>query len=902
MALMLGKPLGLALTALLAATPPFHRNAHPALASHAAPALVKATPAVPKPAAPAPKPAPAPRPAPASTKPTQQPVIHPPLPAVGGNPPTTDAPAPAGQPPLWLDPRVLGGGGVLIALGLGALMMRKRSKRPHLRVEIVLDTGHEGRFMAALIPEHGEPLAEALEQAMRGVPDDVLDPTIANIPANLRSVLSKAVSVRTGTSLGQVKPGTYRLVAFGRSAPQRELQMRVGGATAARSASEIRNHAMERRVVVLDRPVTVPFDFREKRAKGAHAAGTPVSTPPPGQPGPNIGGVVGPPTAGDGPRMPIMDTRSAEDYRRAREAFAAGQYELAAEIFHQVGDREQEARCYLFGGHPERVARIDAELAEARGEKALAINHYLRAKDTEAAARLLRELGRDKEALHLRAQERLDSGDAHGALELFEQAGDDTRAAELLETEGQHAKALEMYERAKAWEPAARLASRMGDTERAATDFEKANLPSEASVFRLRLGQTEAARKLADSVPPGTPGELLALTVLARLWQAEGREPELRTLAGRAVSAGLSGNTDRDALRALALFYKQLGLREPAHALFSRLAATDPTDLDAADAASALQGSLPVAMPAGAANATLAAFDHKATMVPRIATGATGKVNARPASSGAALPPGNQRYKLDAELGRGAMGVVYRGTDQLLGRPVAIKMLPSEFSRNDQLRRLFLDEARALAALNHPHVVQVYDLGEMDGSLFLAMELVEGETLESVLSRAQLPLPRALDVLDQLAQALEAAHGRGIVHRDVKPGNVMVTPGGAVKLMDFGIAAGGGVGSQAPTRVGTPRYMAPEQIRGEASDARADLYALGVLAFQLCTGQLPFPDDGVLDHHLQTAPPRAATLRPELAGVVDELVARLLSKPRDERPKNATEVRAALAPALVRAA
>src|SRR6185312_6461402 len=127
-----------------------------------------------------------------------------------------------------------------------------------------------------------------------------------------------------------------------------------------------------------------------------------------------------------------------------------------------------------------------------------------------------------------------------------------------------------------------------------------------------------------------------------------------------------------------------------------------------------------------------------------------------------------------------------------------------------------------------------------------------------------------------------------------------VTPGGAVKLMDFGIAAGGG--SQALTRVGTPRYMAPEQVRGEASDARADLYALGVLAFQLCTGQLPFPDDGVLDHHLKTVPPRAASLRADVPAVVDALIARLLAKPRDERPANASEVRAALAPALVRAA
>ena len=849
------------------------------------------------------------KPPPAVSVPSPPPIAAPvpekPLPV---SKPAPAAPASTG-PALWYrDPRL--GIALLGALALLFLVraLTQRARRPELRVEVVLDAGHEGRFMAALLPAEGESVAEALAALLAQGPSDVLDPTLSNVTGELRALLARAVPVRHLTSLGKLAPGPHRVVVFGRSAPQRELQLRVGGATGARSSEAIRNHAQERRVQLLAQPLTVPFDFRAGRTRQSSL----------GHPRPvAFGGAALPLPADSGPGGAIQDTRTAELYRRAREAFTTGHYELAAELYHQAGDKEQEARCYLFGGKPERVALIDAEQAESRGEKALAVNHYLRAKDHESAARILRELGREPEALHLQAQEKLDAGDRDAARALFEQAGDLGRAGELLELDGRIDEAIALYERGNAWEQAARLAAREGRADHAAADFERAGLVAEAAVLRLKLAQPEAAQKLAESVPPGAPGELLALTVLARLYQTAARDADLRLLAQRATRAPLPGEPEREAVRALAAFFKQLGQSDAAHALYVRLAESDPTDLQAADEASALAGQASQSLKVGSASETLAALDMRAT------TGAVSREALRAAVSRAemetgsgALPPtaqsgvhrrseplprGNDRYRLDAELGRGAMGVVYRGTDQLLGRPVAIKMLPGEFSRAEQLRRLFLDEARALAALNHPYVVQVYDLGELDGSLFLAMELVEGESLEKVLERTQLlPMERVARVLDQLGQALEAAHGRGIVHRDVKPANVMVTADGSLKLMDFGIAAGGGAAM--PKQVGTPRYMSPEQIRGEEVDARADLYAFGVLAFQLCTGTLPFPDENVLEHHLKTPAPSARALRGDLPESLDALIARLLAKQREERPASASEVRAAVAAVLARAA
>ncbi len=211
------------------------------------------------------------------------------------------------------------------------------------------------------------------------------------------------------------------------------------------------------------------------------------------------------------------------------------------------------------------------------------------------------------------------------------------------------------------------------------------------------------------------------------------------------------------------------------------------------------------------------------------------------------------RYTITGELGRGAMGVVYRAMDPALERPVAIKVIAARTSvvplSGEELEARFLREARVAARINHPGVVTVHDAGREGNSLYLVMELVEGESLSDRLARRRFPsAPEALEMVAQVADALGAAHALGVVHRDVKPGNIMLTRGGQIKVADFGVAKA--IGEQTDltrtgTVIGSPAYMAPEQVRGEALDGRADLFSLGVVLYELLLRRKPFPADTV---------------------------------------------------------
>jgi tRNA A-37 threonylcarbamoyl transferase component Bud32 len=220
----------------------------------------------------------------------------------------------------------------------------------------------------------------------------------------------------------------------------------------------------------------------------------------------------------------------------------------------------------------------------------------------------------------------------------------------------------------------------------------------------------------------------------------------------------------------------------------------------------------------------------------------------------------NGRYRVGSMLREGGMSSVWRGEDTVLGRTVAIKVLRPPRGDEAFVTR-FRREAQAAAALNHPNIVSVYDTGSDDGVQYIVMELVEGETLADVLRReGKLPPRRAAEIGAAIARALHAAHGSGLVHRDVKPGNVMVTPAGEVKVMDFGIAraATDDTLTQTGTVVGTAAYLAPEQARGGKADARSDVYALGCVLYEMVTGKQPFTGDSAVQvayQHVNEEPP-----------------------------------------------
>src|SRR5580765_5046255 len=276
-----------------------------------------------------------------------------------------------------------------------------------------------------------------------------------------------------------------------------------------------------------------------------------------------------------------------------------------------------------------------------------------------------------------------------------------------------------------------------------------------------------------------------------------------------------------------------------------------------------------------------------------------------------ALTPGTHlgRYEILAAVGAGGMGEVYRAHDPSLNRRVAIKLLPPETAADPNSRQRLRHEAMAVAALDHPYICKIFEIGEDAAALFLVMEYVPGDTLDRRLATGRLPLPEALRLAGEIAEALEEAHARRFLHRDLKPGNIMVTPQGHVKVMDFGLAkrVEDLPSPDAATRelaakpltahgsiVGTPDYMSPEQVKGLALDRRSDLFSFGVILAEMVGGRHPFRRPSM-------AEPLSAVLRepPEFGEGIPQnvmpLVRRLLAKNPEDRYASAADVRADLA-------
>ena len=254
------------------------------------------------------------------------------------------------------------------------------------------------------------------------------------------------------------------------------------------------------------------------------------------------------------------------------------------------------------------------------------------------------------------------------------------------------------------------------------------------------------------------------------------------------------------------------------------------------------------------------------------------------------------RYRIDAVLGRGGMGVVLKAWDLQLEEDVALKVVRPEWAEDRMFLEQLKQEIRMARRISHRHVLRAHDFGEYGGVPFVTMEYLRGVTLRSLLDeRGSLPPPLALRIARQVAEGLEAAHAVGVVHRDIKPANVVFDRRGDVKIMDFGLAVAAAAKGAAESDGihGTPRYMAPEQIRGEPVDARTDLYALGVMLFELCAGTPPYASpglSGLLAMHLSAPVPRLEDQVPELSRDPGFLVARLMAKRPADRPQSAAEV------------
>jgi tetratricopeptide (TPR) repeat protein len=639
-----------------------------------------------------------------------------------------------------------------------------------------------------------------------------------------------------------------------------------------------------------------------------------------------------------------MLERAGERVEAARAWAKAGDALKAGELYAAAGE-QAEAVAVLYEG-PDRGRWLDAflpwwegELARQHGrlEPAAQWRRWLEeALDAASAAarhadeaRLAAYLGRWAEAAmaaeaagKLAEARRLYGmvGDLDGEARMAEALGEDGAAAaaraQVAAREGQHVRAAELWEAAgrmqealAAWQAAARpaevarVAEGLGEVDLAASAWREAGEPARAAVLLERLERwAEAATAFGEAVNPQRAAEC---------WR---RAAQWAAAAEAAHAAGddqaairdwqqhlRSSPSDRAATLRMTELMLSEGMRGAARSVLEPLAEARPSDEAGVDVLYRL-GMIyeEEQRPADAARAyeRILAFDlgyrdarERAERLRRLHDLSLSAPPQPLPVAGGATQQIMDRYQPQGELGRGGMGVVLKAEDRMLQRTVALKLvrIPSE---DPAALDAVLREARATARLNHPNIVQIYDCSLAGGSLVMAMEFVDGQSVKALIDReGALPLAAIVLIYGQVARALEYAHGQGVIHRDVKPANILWTQDRVAKLTDFGLARASDELLRGQTTVmGSPHYMAPEQIMGEAVDARCDLYALGVSLFEAATGSLPFPrgDAGYQHIHAPAPDPRQwrADLPEELASLIRDLMAK---KPAD-RPASAREV------------
>jgi tetratricopeptide (TPR) repeat protein len=554
-----------------------------------------------------------------------------------------------------------------------------------------------------------------------------------------------------------------------------------------------------------------------------------------------------------------------------------GLHARAGELFEKVGDFRSAARAWGHAGDMKRSAAMLERagdtigaarlLMEARDPKAAAEVH-LRAGSTGSAAEILAGAGEVDTALKIY----VDSGMIDNAVELLCKRGRPRDAAALLQQRGEVHRAAALLAESGDLEERARLLEAQGDFDGAAQAY-------------LDLGQPQDAKRALGRVPRFTSmGRFLqARACMATLAYEEAAQHFVALLDGPPP-----GVERIDVLYGLARAFEAMDHSREAIATLDEVLAIDASYRDAAFRLKLLRAGLQG--PSRVNLTPIPPLSGPVLLTPGLVLG-SGDTSTMPPS-----PPGEEgegrsgvpeRYVVEKELGRGAMGVVYRALDSQLGRTVAIKVLMAQAGADPRIREYFLREARAVAQLIHPNIVTLFDAGLEGTSPYLVMELVEGDDLRTQLQKSRLEIKETLLLISGVALALDYAHSRKIVHRDVKPENILVSSDGTAKLMDFGVAHVMQSGERHATVIGTPVYMAPEQIRGENIGGWTDTYALGAVLYECLIGQPPFDPKGALYHHVSTPSPDPRVLRPEIPDRVAETVLSCLAKSKEGRPASA---------------
>jgi tetratricopeptide (TPR) repeat protein len=617
------------------------------------------------------------------------------------------------------------------------------------------------------------------------------------------------------------------------------------------------------------------------------------------------------------------------DYAAAGELrLRQGQYDRALGLFLQSGNGQRAAECYLALKQPRRAAQVFAEMerwSEAAhhfqaacawrdaadcllqvGQEREAADLYERAGEFARAANLLRSLGEAEDAARLfervglfaeaatsllqargksaaalrRAGDLFErAGELRRSAECYAGAGDWPRAGELLEEARAFSLAGQAFERAGQWDRAGGAYEQAGALHEARANYERAGDSTRAANVAVRLGSLldaardfyrvgayERAIETLQSIPNDSPLTSEAKLLLGRIFLEKGLIQRALENLKAAEASCRDGTSNTEIVCLLAEAYERGGDVAQASDLLRDVLTENPECKEAQERLDEI----------------------------------TRKTGGEP--SRGAYPIRDDRYDFQGEIGRGGMGVVYLAVDQELGRPVAIKFLPEALATKPAALELFRAEARAAAAMNHPNLVQVYDVGVIGGRPCIVMEYVPGRTVRDLMrqpdTRARKPLTprRVAEIGREVARALHYAHEQNVIHRDVKPGNILVSETGQVKLMDFGISKmlEGDTDGETQGR-GTPQYMPPEQILGRGIDGRTDLYALGISAFEMLTGVRPFTGDNVVDQQLNDPLPDLRQSNPNVPIELVRIVQRSCQKLPGDRYGSGNEMSQAFA-------
>ncbi|MEZ4460202.1 MAG: protein kinase [bacterium] len=554
--------------------------------------------------------------------------------------------------------------------------------------------------------------------------------------------------------------------------------------------------------------------------------------------------------------------KEAGDLHRASQIFQEGGFfEEAAACLRSTGDLTKAAQLLLKAQQPLKAAQVLEEAGEGVQAAKMRAEAALRDRDFETAAKMFAT-----------------AGDFEKAAKLYERLEDFPNAAELFEKLGDLNKALEYYIKADKPGHAAQCAEVIGRLDDAVEMFRKAGdidgeirvLQAQGDYFRAGRLQFEH-RRYGDSlntlsnIDSRDPIYHRALELQGDVLRSQGRFEKAYSKYRAAVS-------DREcSTGTLPLYYKMARVleeeqdRNGALEHYNSILAVDRNYEDVSLRVKALLGR------------------GRRTTIP----GTT--------SSGIfAAPEGEngRRYEVIEEIARGGMGIVYQARDTVLGRIVAFKILGENLRDNETAVKYFLREARAAAALSHPNIVTIFDAGEQDGEYYMAMEFVEGTTLKELIKRkGALAEDQVRYILIHCCKALQYAHSKGVIHRDIKSGNVMITRDKALKIMDFGLAKFMKEYQKDHTQqVGTPFYMSPEQVIGKHIDFRSDLYSLGCTIFECATGTVPFFKGDLSYHHVHTKPPSPRSINPALSRDLERVILKMLEKDPNDRYQSAKDI------------